>query len=275
MAINQQITSAPPAPQRSDPNTFADKADAFVAWLENLDDELNQWASECNATAEDINSFKPELFLATSNTTITVETGAKTFTLNEEKRAFGIGNKLRIVSASDPTNVWMEGIVINYTNNDLTVNVGSASGSGTYSDWKIAINAGSDASSVNGFSVSQTPQSNTIPVADENGKLDDWLSENITNWQQNFSQNGYTKMPNGLIIQWGRSYINSYSNGGNATTVTFPISFPNECLVVVNTPYNNSNKIVYIKGQSKDNFQAYCYHHEDCNTYINWIALGY
>ena len=55
MAINQQITSAPSAPQRSDPNTFADKADAFVAWLENLDEELNQWASECNSTQDEIN----------------------------------------------------------------------------------------------------------------------------------------------------------------------------------------------------------------------------
>ena len=55
MSINQQITSAPPAPQRSDPNTFADKADAFVAWLESLDDELNQWADECNSTATQVN----------------------------------------------------------------------------------------------------------------------------------------------------------------------------------------------------------------------------
>jgi len=275
MAINQQITSAPPAPQRSDPNTFADKADAFVAWLENLDDELNQWASECNATAEDINSFKPELFSATSNTTITVETGTKTFTLNEEKRAFGVGNKLRIVSASDPTNVWMEGIVINYTNNDLTVNVGSVSGSGTYSDWKLAINAGSDASSVNGVSASQTPQANTIPVADENGTLDDWLSENITNWQQDFSQNGYTKLPNGLIIQWGHKWVD-YTDS-NLDTIVFPISFPNACFVVVNATSGGSC-VSGVYNKNKNSFQADCFHiHDGAQDSINvyWIALGY
>jgi len=68
MAINQQITSAPPAPQRSDPNTFADKADAFVAWLENLDDELNQWASECNSTEDNINDSEQTILQAKSDT---------------------------------------------------------------------------------------------------------------------------------------------------------------------------------------------------------------
>lgn len=35
----------------------------------------------------------------------------------------------------------------------------------------------------------------------------------------NFSENGYTKLPNGLILQWG-TFINS-------TTVILPIAFPN------------------------------------------------
>lgn len=36
--------------------------------------------------------------------------------------------------------------------------------------------------------------------------------------------NGYTKLPNGLIIQWGLT--GTTSDGGTAVTVTFPIAFP-------------------------------------------------
>jgi len=40
--------------------------------------------------------------------------------------------------------------------------------------------------------------------------------------EQNLTANGYVKFPNGLIIQWGRSFE---SNGDRA--ITLPISFPN------------------------------------------------
>lgn len=38
-------------------------------------------------------------------------------------------------------------------------------------------------------------------------------------------QNGYVKFSNGLILQWG--------DCGVATTITFPIQFPNQCYTVV------------------------------------------
>ena len=47
--------------------------------------------------------------------------------------------------------------------------------------------------------------------------------------------NGYTKLPNGLIIQWGSADDFKTNNGmakqGNKT-MYFPVSFPNKCLVV-------------------------------------------
>jgi len=43
------------------------------------------------------------------------------------------------------------------------------------------------------------------------------------------SENGYTRLPNGLIIQWG--YYSSDSSG--TFIVTLPIAFPNECLFVL------------------------------------------
>lgn len=42
---------------------------------------------------------------------------------------------------------------------------------------------------------------------------------------QSFAANGWTKLPNGLIIQWGYSQAK--------TSILFPISFPNNCLAVV------------------------------------------
>ena len=40
------------------------------------------------------------------------------------------------------------------------------------------------------------------------------------------SQNGYTKFPNGIIMQWGQTTL-STSSGGGRVEVTYPISFPN------------------------------------------------
>jgi len=48
--------------------------------------------------------------------------------------------------------------------------------------------------------------------------------------------NGYTYLPNGLIIQWGRVVANSTSS------VTFPTSFPTACLSVTLT----GNSTLYV-----------------------------
>lgn len=83
---------------------------------------------------------------------------------------------------------------------------------------------------------------------------------------QLFSTNGWIKLPNGLIIQWG-------STGGSATV--FPIAFPNAALNAVcslQTSYNDvfaPNKM-YINSLSTTGFTRYSY------TFgINWIAIGY
>lgn len=51
---------------------------------------------------------------------------------------------------------------------------------------------------------------------------------------QSVAQNGYYKLPNGLIIQWGKvvaSIPDDYTN-----TVTFPIAFPTSALMVTCSP---------------------------------------
>lgn len=43
------------------------------------------------------------------------------------------------------------------------------------------------------------------------------------------SGNGYQKLPNGLVVQWGRNSTNSNGDG----SIVFPIAFPNGCLMFV------------------------------------------
>lgn len=54
------------------------------------------------------------------------------------------------------------------------------------------------------------------------------------------STSGYTKLPNGLILQWG---IGDTATGGTAVSgsINFPISFPNSCFQVVASPVNQPN----------------------------------
>lgn len=49
---------------------------------------------------------------------------------------------------------------------------------------------------------------------------------------QSFAESGWTKLPNGLILQWGRAAAPVGVTSGNIT-VNFPVSFPNSCMVVI------------------------------------------
>jgi hypothetical protein len=47
------------------------------------------------------------------------------------------------------------------------------------------------------------------------------------------NQNGYVKLPNGLIFQWGKSSANMLNNASSTRSYTqFPIAFPNACFNV-------------------------------------------
>ncbi|OOF53996.1 hypothetical protein BKK56_10520 [Rodentibacter genomosp. 2] len=87
----------------------------------------------------------------------------------------------------------------------------------------------------------------------------------LEDFTQNLSGNGWCKLPNGLIMQWGKA------NGG---WVNFPIAFPNSCFCVVGTqgegrnyePYiiiNISNTKFYHKGKFEDDARN-----------SHWIAIG-
>lgn len=56
-------------------------------------------------------------------------------------------------------------------------------------------------------------------------------TQGSSNFEGDFSQNGWTKLPNGLILQWGR--VNTIVP--NMVSATFPIPFPNSCFMVTAT----------------------------------------
>jgi hypothetical protein len=51
------------------------------------------------------------------------------------------------------------------------------------------------------------------------------ISSSFNNFVNSKTTNGYTYLPNGLIMQWGLSSASS-----NNTTITFPVAFPTACL---------------------------------------------
>lgn len=55
-------------------------------------------------------------------------------------------------------------------------------------------------------------------------------------FNSNFSANGYQKLPGGLIMQWG-----SFTQTASSTTVTLPIAFPNAFLNVQQTLIGNGS----------------------------------
>lgn len=85
------------------------------------------------------------------------------------------------------------------------------------------------------------------------------------------SQNGYQKLPSGLIIQWGRT------PGGNGIyTYSFPIAFPNACLTILSqtahaVPNDNDNITNGTEPISNSQFNITLDYGRACF----WIAIGY
>lgn len=73
----------------------------------------------------------------TSDSSHTIGTGSKTFTINR-RGALAVGNRLRIASSASPTN-FMEGVATSVSGSSLTVNVTLTGGSGTFSAWNVLL----------------------------------------------------------------------------------------------------------------------------------------
>lgn len=88
------------------------------------------------------------------------------------------------------------------------------------------------------------------------------------------ASNGYQKLPNGLIIQWG----GLTSSGSADVLATFPIAFPNNVLQVsVCANQGNSNAYANLSGMSKTgvNIAAYAGGGARTVSVVSFIAVGY
>lgn len=90
---------------------------------------------------------------------------------------------------------------------------------------------------------------------------------------------GWTYLPSGLIIQWGSGTVTVPQN---FTDVDFPISFANQCLVVIATPTNSNNGVttplIYLNplNYTQTKFGIACYPGTASGSPgFTYIAIGY
>mgnify|MGYP007125363510 CR=1 FL=1 len=95
-----------------------------------------------------------------------------------------------------------------------------------------------------------------------------------------FSENGYQKLSNGLIIQWGRAAVNASTTA--ATTISFPISFPNQVFSVTAIHQmaiaQYTTYVVWI-GDTPTTSSFLAYYNKnsggDTQAIVHYIAIGY
>ena len=89
------------------------------------------------------------------------------------------------------------------------------------------------------------------------------------------SENGHAKFGGGLLIQWGQE-----TSTATTEVVTFPIPFPNACLNVVCTDYDDADVsgiggvtgLNTLPSESKTSISFSCYN--AVNSFF-WQAIGY
>lgn len=124
------ISALPTPPTRSDPTNFASRADAFLAALPTFQTEANALAVAMNLNAT----------TDTSATSVTIGTGAKSFTVSAGK-SFQAGMYLVIADTAAPSTNSMWGQVTSYAGTALVMNIISVLGSGTKTAWTISQSA--------------------------------------------------------------------------------------------------------------------------------------
>lgn len=92
----------------------------------------------------------------------------------------------------------------------------------------------------------------------------------------NKSNNGFTKLPNGMILQWGR--VAQVSVSEPSVQFTFPLAFPVTLLGIVGTGIAvNPNDNFWMRGPT--DYKTYCIFRKNNTAQIidefHWIAIGY
>ena len=170
------ITPSPAAPDRADRTTFSARATAWSDWLKNsavgqiaavatnvynnaVDAYNSAVASASSATsalgykaaadasaaasaASALTAINAPGTSATSTSSLTIGTGAKSLTIQTGKNIV-VGMSVVIARTSAPATTRMGGVVTSYDSGTgaLGVTVDSVTGSGTYTDWTVSLSA--------------------------------------------------------------------------------------------------------------------------------------
>ncbi len=95
-------------------------------------------------------------------------------------------------------------------------------------------------------------------------------------------QNGYTFLPGGILMQWGRR-IQAFASGSTTGTENFPRAFPKACFIVTTTPFvsfaslPSSQASINVRTSSLanlTNFDWQFYTGSNQYTGFDWIAIG-
>ena len=84
---------------------------------------------------------------------------------------------------------------------------------------------------------------------------------------------GYTRLPSGLIIQWG-----STTSGGGVNGVSFPISFPNAILAGSGSVSGYVGWFtINVSNQTPSGFSVSAFYNNALHPDIpiTWLAIGY
>ena len=103
-------------------------------------------------------------------------------------------------------------------------------------------------------------------------------------FQQSHATNGYVKLPNGTIFQWGQGTPPSVAH--QDWSVSFPIAFPNACLSVVNSDicpsgnggYENANRVKSFSSSGvtfRQDWIGDSTNGDTKQTTTSWHAIGY
>lgn len=154
------IAPLPTAPSRQRPETFSAEMDAFLGAMDGFGDDVQAVgeAVQANATAAETAASTAETKAAealasanaavnapgtsaTSTTSLSVGSGARSPTLAQTGKDFAVGQPVRIARTSAASTTWMQGIVTAFNSGTgaMTVAVSTFAGTGTHTDWTISL----------------------------------------------------------------------------------------------------------------------------------------
>lgn len=143
-----------------------------------------------------------------------------------------------------------------------------------WADWfKILFNrVGGHISSTNDEIVDRFP----VVTADITNEAVTFAKMLGTDWTKDTSTSGYTKLPNGLYLQWG---VTASLNSDTTTSVSLPATFPNACLQVLICPQANSASSTTATGHwGTGNYSTAAfdlYNRTSISLTFNYFAMGY